>query len=90
MHCGLLTLIGAAAGLALVIGLGETRRLAHAALGGAIGAVVGAVVYDLIGAFALPFANTADPLATTAVARLLELVVPAIAIAVGAVPRSRG
>ena len=89
MHSGLLTLLGAAAGLALAIGLGNKRRLAHAALGGAIGAVVGAVVYDLIGAFAFPFANTADPLATTAAARFVELIVPAIAIAAGAAGGAR-
>jgi hypothetical protein len=89
MHSGLLTFVGAAAGLALAIGLGNKRRLDHAALGGAIGAVVGAVAYDLIGAFAFPFANTADPLATTAAARFVELIVPAIAIAVGAASGAR-
>jgi hypothetical protein len=89
MHSGLLTLLGAAAGLALAIGLGNKRRFAHAALGGAIGAVVGAVFYDLIGAFAFPLANTAEPLATTAAARFAELIVPAIAIAVGAASGSR-
>jgi hypothetical protein len=89
MHSGLLISLGAAAGLALAIGSGNMRRLAHAALGGAIGAVLGAVLYDLIGAFAFPFANTADPLATTAAARFLELIVPAIAIALGAASAAR-
>jgi hypothetical protein len=89
MHSGLLISLGAAGGLALAIGSGNMRRLAHAALGGAVGAVLGAVVYDLIGAFAFPFANTADPLATTAAARFLELIIPAIAIALGAASGAR-
>ena len=89
MHSGLLALSGAAAGLAFALGLGNKRRLVHAALGGAIGAVIGAVAYDLIGAFALPFANTADPIAATAAARFLEVIVPAIAIAAGAASGAR-
>jgi hypothetical protein len=84
MHAGLLILPGVIAGLALAIGLGNKKRLIHAALGAALGAVIGAVVYDLAGGYAFPFANTGDPLATMSVARLVELIVPAIAIAVGA------
>jgi hypothetical protein len=89
MHSGTLILPGAVAGLALALGLGHKRRLIHAALGGAIGAVVGAIVYDLIGAFAFPFANTGEPLASTAAARFLELILPALAIAAGAVRGAR-
>jgi hypothetical protein len=89
MHSAFLILPAAAAGLAFAIGLGNNKRLAHAALGGAFGALVGAVVYDLTGAFALPFANTSYPLATTAAARFVALIIPAIAIAAGAASTTR-
>jgi hypothetical protein len=89
MHSGLLTLPGAVAGLALAIGLGNKRRLVHAALGGASGAIVGAIAYDLIGAFAFPFASTGDPIAATAAARFAQLIVPAVAIAAGAARGAR-
>jgi hypothetical protein len=39
---------------------------------------------ELTGAFAFPFAKTGEPLATTSVARLVERIVPASAIVVGA------
>jgi hypothetical protein len=81
MHSGLWISIGAAAGIALAIGLGDRRRLARAIAGGVVGSVVGAVVYDLLGAVVFPLAETGEPLAATSSARLLELLVPAIAIA---------
>jgi hypothetical protein len=84
MHSAFLILAGAAAGLAFAVGLGNSKRFAHAVLGGASGAIVGAVVYDLTGAFAVPFASTGDPLAATAAARFAALIIPAIAIAAGA------
>jgi hypothetical protein len=83
-HCGLLLLVGGVAGLALAVARGDRRRLVHAAMAGAIGALVGAIAYDLLGAFVLPFADTAEPLASTALARFLALLFPAIAIAAGA------
>jgi hypothetical protein len=89
MHSALWIALGAAAGLALAIGRGSPRVLARAALGGATGAVLGAVLYDLLGAIAFPFAHTGDPLATTSVTRLIELLVPAIAIALGAARGAR-
>jgi hypothetical protein len=54
-----------------------------------LGAVLGAVIYDLLGAIAFPIAQTGDPLPLTAATRLIELVVPSIAIAVGAARGAR-
>jgi hypothetical protein len=80
LHTGLWTAFGAAAGLALAIGSGDRRQLAWAALGGATGAVLGAVLYDLLGAVVFPLDQTGEPLAATRRARLLEFLLPGAAI----------
>lgn len=61
--------IGAAAGLALAIGSG-LRPASRAVVAGLAGAVVGLVLYQVVGALAFPLAATSDPVATTSPARL--------------------
>jgi hypothetical protein len=90
MHSGLWIALGAAAGLALGIGSSKRWRLAQSAMGGALGAVSGAVIYDLLGAMIFPFAQTGDPFAITSSARLLEFLIPGLAIALGAARGARG
>jgi hypothetical protein len=85
MHSGLWAPIGATAGLALGLGLGGRARAARAALGGALGAVVGAGVYELLGAVAFPLAETTSARAATALPRLLALLLTALPAAACAV-----
>ena len=86
MHCALWAPIGAAAGLALGVGLGERWRSLRVALGGALGVVVGVGVYELLGALAFPVAKTHEPTAMEALPRLLMFLLtalPAAACAIG-------
>ena len=82
MHGAFWIPIGAAGGLAL--GLGRRDRIASAMVGGALGALVGTVAYELIGGMVFPMAETGAPISLTATTRLLgRLLVPTLA-AVGA------
>ena len=72
VHGGIWAACGLAGGAAFAIGLGAGRiRLIKAAVGGLIGAVFGAALYELIGATAFPTDKTTYPLATIWIARLL-------------------
>jgi hypothetical protein len=72
VHGGIWAACGLAGGVAFAIGLGAGRiRLVKAAVGGIIGAVLGAALYELIGAIAFPQDNTSSPQATIWIARLL-------------------
>ncbi|HZW30256.1 MAG TPA: hypothetical protein VFF52_06070 [Isosphaeraceae bacterium] len=64
-------LAGAAAGLAFAVGLGEGRLIGPTLAAGFVGAVLGTIAFDLIGAALFPFADTAEPIATTWPCRLL-------------------
>jgi hypothetical protein len=79
VHGGIWAACGLAGGAAFAIGLGAGRvRLLKAAFGGLIGAVLGAALYELIGATAFPVDKTTYPLATTWIARLLARLLVAI------------
>jgi hypothetical protein len=86
MHGLIWGLLGAAAGLAYAIGLGERRRCAPALFAGLIGAVLGSVAYDIIGAVFFQAANTDEPISeawpTRLLACLLVTVGAAVALAV--------
>ena len=72
VHSGIWAACGLAGGLAFGIGLDAGRtRMINSALGGLIGAAFGAVLYEMIGAAAMPAAKTTSPLAITWEARLL-------------------
>jgi len=75
--------VGAVGGLAFGIGLGGRRRAVRALLGGLLGAVAGAVLYELIGALALPGTKIMEPVAATWSVRLLAQALAVISAAVG-------
>ena len=82
--CAIWGLLGAVAGLAFAVGLGERSVWARALTAGFAGALIAAVAFDLIGVVAFPGARTDDPISRTWVtrlmARLLVTVVTAAAV----------
>ena len=77
MHASIWGLSGAIAGLAFAAGLGESRLIGRAAAAGFIGAVLGTVVFELVGAAAFPMDGTGRPVSTAWPSRLLaRLTVP--------------
>jgi hypothetical protein len=71
MHGAIWGVLGAVAGLAFAVGLGERKLWVRALTAGCAGALVGAVAYDLIGVVAFPGAQTDDPISRTWVTRLM-------------------
>jgi hypothetical protein len=71
MHGLIWGLLGASAGLAFAVGLGERRLVGRAFTAGLVGAVLGAVVYELIGAVFFPAADTDEPISESWPTRLL-------------------
>ena len=70
-HSGLWAPIGAAAGLALGLGYGGGKNRMLAALGGGIaGAILGVIIYEVLGASVFPLDKTSQPVAASANARL--------------------
>jgi hypothetical protein len=86
MHGLIWGLAGAAAGLAFAIGLREIRLCGRTLTAGWMGAVLGAVAFELIGAMFFATAGTDEPIsltwATRLMARLLVTVGAAVAIIV--------
>jgi hypothetical protein len=84
LHAGIWMSLGAAAGMAFALGLGDPRRIGRAVLGGLLGAFVGTLLYDVIGAAFFPLDGTADPIAQTwytrSIARMLVPLFSALAI----------
>jgi hypothetical protein len=85
MHGLIWGLLGAAAGLAYAVGLGELRLSGRAVTAGLVGAVLGTVAFELIGAVFFNAAETDEPISETwqtrLMARLLVTVATALAIA---------
>lgn len=81
--------LGAAAGLAYGVGLGNRRRVVPALLGGLLGGLLGTVAYDALGAILFPHAQADLPIATEAPARLLARLLVAASVALGAVMFAR-
>jgi hypothetical protein len=73
VHLGLWSGIGLGAGLAFGVGTSgfKPSRLFRAALAGLTGAILGTVVYEMVGAFVFPLDHTADPFSATLSSRLL-------------------
>jgi hypothetical protein len=63
--------LGAAAGLAFAVGLGERRLIGRALVAGLAGALLGTVVFDFVGALAFPLAKTDALFSETWPTRLL-------------------
>ena len=91
--------LGAAAGLAFAIGLGQPRLFGRAVVAGFAGAVAGSVAFDLIGGFTFPLAKTDSAISLTWASRLfarvmvsaltaavVALLLPAPSPATGALP----
>jgi hypothetical protein len=64
-------LVGASAGSAFAVGLGERRLIGRALTAGLMGAVLGAVAYEMIGAVFFTSANTNYPISETWPTRLM-------------------
>ena len=90
-HGGVWALIGACGGAAFGLGVGGHGRVARAAVGGLIGAALGAVVYEFAGGILLPLDQTGEPQATSGLARLLACALVNVGAALGAaiVPAAR-
>ena len=82
MHGAIWGLLGAVAGLAFTVGLGQRRFWIRALTAGFAGALVGAVAFDLIGVFAFPGARTDDPVSRTWLTRLMARLLVTVATAV--------
>jgi hypothetical protein len=83
-HGGIWITIGAAAGLALGIGLGGWSRTARSVIGGILGAVVAAAIYEFGGAILFPLAETFRPTAYEVIPRLFAHLTVALCVAAGA------
>jgi hypothetical protein len=81
MHGAIWGLLGAVAGLAFAVGLGERPLWVRALTAGFAGALVGAVAFDLIGVIAFPGAKTDDPISRTWVTRLMARLLVTVATA---------
>jgi hypothetical protein len=81
MHGAIWGLLGALAGLAFAVGLGERNLWVRALIAGFAGALVGAVAFDLIGAVAFSGARTDDPISRTWVTRLMARLLVTMATA---------
>jgi hypothetical protein len=83
VHFSMWGLLGAVSGLALALGLHGARpkMLALGFLGGFIGALIGTVVYESIGAVAMPMDRTSDPISETSTSRMVARMAVAVATA---------
>jgi hypothetical protein len=81
MHGAIWGLLGAAAGMAFAIGLGDRRNFGRLLTGGLVGAVLGAVAFDILGAVFLTSANTHLAISQTWLSRLLARLLVAIGTA---------
>jgi hypothetical protein len=79
MHGSIWGLSGGAAGLAFATGLGKRGLVVRATAAGIVGAVLGAVAFDMIAAVIFPLANTGQPISTTWPSRLMARLLVAIA-----------
>ena len=81
MHGLIWGLVGASAGLAFVVGLGERRLVGRALAAGLAGAVLGAVAFDLIGAAFFFSAATVAPISDSWPTRLMARLMATIGTA---------
>lgn len=84
MHCGMWGCLGAAAAVGLAIGAGGgPSRFARVVLSGALGAVLGAASFEILGALLFASDETGEPISKTAVTRLLARLLVAVLTALG-------
>jgi hypothetical protein len=70
-HALIWGLLGASAGLAFAVGLGERRLIGRAFTAGLAGAVLGAITFELIGGTFFGLAETTHPISATWLTRLM-------------------
>jgi hypothetical protein len=78
MHAVIWGSLGASAGLAFAVGLGEPSRGIRAAIAGFLGAVLGTVAFELAGGLLFPLAATHQPISETWPTRLLARLLVAL------------
>jgi hypothetical protein len=83
-HGGVWSVVGAAGGLALGLGLGSLGRALRAGLGGLLGAALGAIAFEAVGALAFPNDETDQPVSKTWLTRLIVRLLVAVPAAAGA------
>src|SRR5262249_8180869 len=81
MHLGLWGPLGAAAGLGFGVARTEPRRWVIVFVGGAVGAAIGTLLYDVLGAALFPLAETGSPVSEAWFTRLMALLLVGLAIA---------
>jgi hypothetical protein len=81
MHGSIWGVAGAVAGLAFAFGFGKPRLHGRALEAGFLGAVLGAIAFDLSGALLFPLASTGEPVSTTWPTRLLARLLVSVATA---------
>jgi hypothetical protein len=82
IHLGIWTVLGAASGVAFWIGMGSRGMWLPSLVGGIVGAALGTVLFDVVGAF-FPFSHTERPLAEESMVRLAANLVLSLSIVVG-------
>jgi hypothetical protein len=86
LHGTIWGVTGATAGLAFAVGSGLRRCYVRITAAGLAGAVLGAIVFDLIGAGLFPLADTGQPISTTWPSRLMARLLVALATAALVIP----
>jgi len=88
------SVIGAVAGAAFGIGLGDRNRIVGVLFGGLLGALAGVLVYEMVGALAFPLDGITSPLSKTwgtrLFARLAVTTLASAGVAWGALDRVKG
>jgi hypothetical protein len=82
-HGGIWAAAGAAAGLAFGLATGGRRTPLLCTIGGLLGGILAAMIYDMVGALAFPLDKTSQPVSPTVVTRLLAQFTVAIFVACG-------
>jgi hypothetical protein len=82
--------LGAVGGLAVGIGRGRWGQIPSLMIGGLVGAVIGAIVYEAIGGTVTPMAGTGDAISMTWPTRLLARLLVAVGAAAAIALTSRG
>ena len=85
MHGLIWGLIGASAGLAFAVGLGERRLVGHALMAGLVGALLGSIAFDLVGGVLYVNDWTVKPISESWQTRLMARVMVTIGTAVALV-----
>jgi hypothetical protein len=85
IHMGIWSAIGGGAGLALGLGLKDKSRALRALLGGAVGAALGAALYEIVGCVIFPLAKTTQLISVTAETRLLARLSVCVLAALGTI-----